>query len=259
MKKAALATATVLFLLTVAGCGGSGDKAKSDGVSAAETRAITSAIAKGITATGGILDTKGADCVATAFVKKVGAKQLLAAKVVTKDDKYNENGANVDLKTSNAYVAALLSCVDRSTATAKIKQNLVNGSTGTSIPKQNAACYIDKLVSTVDVEHLFSSKIVVDTGLLSQNAATPDADTAAKSTDALLGCVNYYEVIAKEQAGQDKKLDAAKYASCLKVRFPTPLLRRFLTAVQSQSPDLQAVSAEVSTKTAACAKIAKKK
>lgn len=257
MKKAAAATLTVLLVVLATGCGGS--STKSDGVSATETKAITSAIAKGIGATGGILSADDADCVATAFVKKVGAKQLLTSKVVTKDDKYNENGANVDVKTSNAYAAALLSCVDRATATAKIKQNLIAGSSGTSIPKQNAECYIDKLVATVDLEHLLSSKIVVDTGLLSKNAAAPDVDTAAKSTDALLGCVDYYAVIAKEQAGQNPKLNATKYASCLKARFPTPLLRRFLTAVQSQSADLQAISAEVSTKTAACAKAATKK
>lgn len=251
MKNAVPAALAALVLLLATACGG-------DDANDELTATITSNVAEAITTEDGILDADAAECVAKKFVDEVGTEKLTAAKVVTADGTYNENGANVDAATSAVYAEAVLSCVDEDDATAKIEKSLIAGSSGASIPAENAKCYVDKLVASVDIEHLLSSRIITDTGELNQNAAAPDAETAAKSTAALLDCVDYYALDARERASQTKGLSAAAYAKCLRGKLSEELLAEFLTAVQAQSADLRQLGAEVNKYTAACAKSATK-
>lgn len=188
------------------------------------------------------------------FVSELGVEKLTDAGVITEDGEYTENGANVDTTTSGVYAEALLDCVEKADATKKIEQSLVAGSAGAAIPAESAKCYVSKLVATVDIAHLLSSKIITDAGELSQNAADPDPETAAKSTDALLGCIDYYALDAKERASQNEDLSAAKYTKCLKASLPKAELSKFLTAVQAESDDLKALGDAVNKKTEACVK-----
>ncbi len=251
MKKAAPAVLGTLVLLLVTACGSNADSE--------ENAKIATNVAKAVSTESGILNDDEAACVAKKFVDELGAKKLKAAKVVTSDGSYNENGANVDATTSAVYAEALLSCVDKDEAIDKIQQLLVAGSSGAAIPAANAKCYVAKLVKTVDIEHLLSSRIITDSGELSENAAAPDKDTAAKSTDALLACADYYALDAKERASQTKGLNPAKYQKCLKARLSKDLLAEFLTAVQAQTADVRELGDKVNKETAACVKSATKK
>lgn len=249
MKNAVAAALVALVLLLATACGG-------DDANDELTATITDNVAEAISTPDGILDEDAATCVAKKFVADLGAEKLQSAKVVTADGSYNENGANVDAATSASYAEALLSCIDEDDALTKIEQSLVEGSSGASIPAANAKCYVGKLVSSVDIEHLLSSRIITDAGELNQNAAAPDEDTAAKSTTALLACIDYYALDAKERASQTKGLSAAAYAKCLRGKLSEELLAKFLTAVQAQTADLRKLGAEVNKFTASCTKSA---
>lgn len=249
MKKAVHATLGALVLLVATACGG--DDAKDD-----LTATITTNVAKAISTPGGILDSDEADCVAEKFVDDLGAEKLQDAKVVTEDGSYNDNGANVDASTSAAYAKALLSCVDADEAGEQIEKILVDGTAGNQISAKNAKCYISKLVESVDIEGLLSSRIVVDSGELNQDAPDYTQETAAKSTAALLDCVDYYALDAQQRASQTKGLNAAKYATCMRAKLPEKVLRQFLTAVQAETAEMQSLSTRVSAATEACAKTA---
>lgn len=250
MKKAAPAILCALVLSLAAACGG--DDAEK------LTTTITSNIAEAISVDGGFLDEKAAECAAKKFVDELGAKKLQDAKVVTEDGSYNDNGANVDVATSNAYAEAVLACVDRDEAAKTIKASLTAESTGAAMSSKNARCYVEKLVDTVDVQHLLSSGIINDGGVLNENAASPDEDTAAKSTAALLGCVDYYALEAKERAAQSKGLNTKTYAACLRKKLPEDLLSKFLTAIQAQTAEQNALRNQVNKLTTECAKQATK-
>jgi len=252
MKKAAPAILCALVLLVATACGG--DDGKSD-----QSAKITTNIAEAIATDEGILTSDEAECVAKKFVDEMGVEELEDAKVVTPDGTYNDNGANVDVKTSAVYAEALLSCVDKEAATKKIEQTLIAGSAGASIPAESAKCYVGKLIESVDIQHLLSSRIITDAGELSENAAAPDESTAEKSTAALLGCVDYYALDAKERASQTEGLSAAKYATCLRGKLSEELLSKFLTAVQAQTADVRKLGNQVNKFTAACVKSATKK
>jgi hypothetical protein len=249
MKKAGPAVLGVLVLLVATACGG--DDAKDQ-----LTATITTNVAKAISTPDGILDSGEAGCVAKKFVGDLGTEKLQAAQVVTEDGSYNENGANVDATTSAAYAEALLSCVDEDEATEKIEKILVEGTSGNQISAKNAKCYISKLVESVDIEGLLSSRIVVDSGELNQNAPDYTEETAAKSTAALLGCVDYYALDAQQRASQTKGLSAAKYAACMRKKLPEKVLGEFLTAVQAETAQMQALSTRISAATEACSKTA---
>lgn len=250
MKKATLAVLGALVLLTATSCGGDS--------SAPEQSAIATNIAKAIATDDGLLDSEQADCVATKFVDDLGEKKLKESKVVSDGGTYNDNGATVNPTTTAAYAKAVLACVDKGEATEKIEKTLIAGSAGATIPESNAACYVDKLVKSVDLEHLLSSRIITDSGELSQDAAAPDEDTASKSTAALLACVDYYALDGKERAKQTKGLKASTYTACLRKRLSKDLLARFLTAVQLQSGDLRTLSTEVNEFTTTCTTAATK-
>lgn len=252
MNKAAAAALAALALVFATSCGG-------DDADDELTATITANVAEAITTDDGILDAEAADCVAEKFVDELGATKLQEAKVVTEDGSYNDNGANVDAATSAVYAKALLACVDEEEATQKIEDTLIAGSVGSAIPASGAKCYVGKLVETVPIAQLLSSKIITDSGGLSENAAAPDPDTAAKSTEALLGCIDYYALDAKERASQTKGLSAAKYEACLKAKLPRETLAKFLTSVQAQADDQQTLGNRVNQTTAACVKSATKK
>jgi hypothetical protein len=252
MKKAVPAALGAFVLLLVTACGG-------DDAADKLTATITSNVAEAISTPDGILDSDAADCVAEKFVGELGTEKLQDAKVVTEDGSYNENGANVDASTSAAYADALLACVDEDEATEKIEAALIAGTANTSLPTKDAKCYVTKLVRSVDLEHLLSSRIVTDAGEFNQNAADPDQDTAAKSTAALLDCIDYYALYTESRAAQVKGLDTAAFSKCLRKNLSKALLAKFLTAVQAQSAEQQTTTAQVNQKTEACEKSATEK
>ncbi len=254
MKKAVPAVLGALLLLLTTACG-------DDRGSEQDTRIVAN-IAEAIGAGDGILTRVQADCVAKKFVAELGVDGLRSAKVVTEDGSYNENGANVDEATSGVYAKALLSCIAEDDALDKIEKKLVAGSAGSQIPAKDTQCYISKLVDTVGLERLMSSRIVTDSGEFNQNASSPDPETAAKSTEALLACVDYYKAEAETRASQNKDLNATKYAACLRKRVSKATLSTFLTSLQSETPDqaaADAAEAEVKKQATICARSATKK
>lgn len=249
MKKAAPAVLGVLVLLLATACGG-------DDATGEQNATITGNVAKAITTPGGILDADEADCVAKRFVDELGAEALEEAKVVDADGSYNENGANIDEKTSGVYAEAVLACVDEDAATRTIRKNLIAGAAASSLGPKDATCFITKLVATVGIPHLMSSQVVTDTGEINQNAADPDLFTAEKSTAALLGCIDYYERYAKERAAENKDLDKKVFEACLRRTIPESLWSKFLTSVTAETAEQSALTAQVSKKTDACTKTA---
>lgn len=251
MKKAAPALLGALVLLLATACGGD-DAGGNDTLDAA----IIGNVAEAISTPGGILDDDAAACTAKRFVEELGAEKLQEAQVVTADGSYNDNGANNDATTSRVYADAVLACVDQDAATRKIRQNLLAGAEASSLPPKDATCFITKLVDTVGIPHLMSSKVVTDTGEINQNAADPDLFTAQKSTAALLGCIDYYARYAKERAAENKDLDPAVFLACLRRTVPESLWSKFLTSVTAETADQAALTARVSKKTEACTKLA---
>ncbi len=249
MKKAAPAVLGVLVLLLATACGG-------DDATGKLNATITGNVAKAITTPDGILDADDAACVAKRFVNELGAEELQEAKVVDADGSYNDNGANIDEKTSRVYAAAVLACVDEGAAIQKIRKNLIAGTAASSLPPKDATCFITKLVATVGIPHLMSSQVVTDTGEINQNAADPDLFTAKKSTAALLGCIDYYALYAKERGAENKDLDTAGFLACLRRTVPESLWSKFLTSVTAETADQAALTAQVSKKTDACTKLA---
>lgn len=248
MKKVAPAVLGALVLLLATACGGS-DTDQLDAT-------ITGNVAKAISTPGGILDEDDAACVAKRFVDELGSEKLQEAKVVTEDGSYNENGANVDADTSAVYAEALTACVDLDAATEKIRTSLIAGASISSLEPADAKCFVTKLVDTVDIEHLLSSKIVTDSGEFNQNAAEPDVYTATRSAKALLACVDYYALYAKARAAEVKNLDTAQFVTCLRAKLPKPLLTEFLIAITAVDGNPAPVTARVSKVTDACAKTA---
>lgn len=246
MKKAPLGALLAALLLVASACGS--DK---------EAAQVSTNVAAGIARPdGGLLDQAEATCVAKKLVAEIGVAGLRTAGTITATGTYTANGANVNPTTSAAYTKALLACVGQQKAVASIRKTLSSPSLSKAMSAEELDCYANKVVTTIDVAHLMSSKYVTDAG---ENGPSPQPDekTATSLTDALLGCVDYFalQTVGVEEQ-KLKGFEPAVYQRCLKRTIPAKQIRSFLIALQARTADAQSLSTTVGSKSAACQKAA---
>ncbi len=111
MKKATAALATVILLLTMTACGGSGDSDQ-DATSAKEKKVVKTVAESFSQQAAGALDEKEANCFATKFVSAVGVSKMEEAKMITAEGTLNQEGVTFDEDISGKFADAFLGCVD---------------------------------------------------------------------------------------------------------------------------------------------------
>jgi len=257
MKKALPAALGVLVLIIATACGGPKLSKSEQKIS----KTIATALSKPDDA---LLSKKEATCVADKFVGAVGEKKLKSTKAVTADDKYNSNGANADKKTSAAFTKALLDCTDEKDvqkAFSKTVSKAIGAASASGLSDKDVNCFSKEFVESAGVKGLLSTRVITDTGAMNLDSALPpqlDTKTATSYADALLGCVNYRKLLADQAAQSDKKIDATKLEACFKKDISDSDIKKLLVANQTQSADAAALQTDLTKKTDACTKEAKK-